>query len=513
MASLGFCCPTNSFLFSRSSLVNHRSNLQTRFIVSSSTSSSELVTQSAVSGSTERPRTSLGLKNLTEIFWVDVHCAEGRPLNVGLQEPVTVGCSRLEKVENVAVRVELSNGCVGWGEVSVVPWVNWNQATALEEVRKACEFLSQGSPVTLNLVLHQISEMFPGSEFASVRRGAALECLRPSIEGIVFVGILSSIYREKCKEVYGSESVSIGENMICTLTKQVPVRAGLEMALVDAVANSIDVSLWRLFGGVSDSLSTAATIPTTSSAKAFDLAAKYCKLGFKTLEIKLGRNVNADIEVLQAVRAAHPHCLFILDANEGYTSNEANEVLHKLNEKGVIPTVFEQPVHRDDWRGLGDVSNVARHKYGVSVAADESCRDLTDIKKLMEENIVDVINIKLSKFGVLGILEIVEMVKKSGLELMIDSVAETRLATGVAGHLAAGLGCFSLNLSTLSAVLGLNSEEADGCGTGEVRYVNISAPSLLSEDPVVGGYEVAGSKYKFVNSRGQGGFLKWDIFS
>ncbi|XP_017605868.2 L-Ala-D/L-amino acid epimerase-like [Gossypium arboreum] len=432
MASLGFCCPTNSLLFSRSSVVNHRRNLQTRFIVSSSTSSSELVTQSAVSGSTERPRTSLGLKNLTEIFWVDVHCAEGRPLNVGLQEPVTVGCSRLEKVENVAVRVELSNGCVGWGEVSVVPWVNWNQATALEEVRKACEFLSQGPPVTLNLVLHQISEMFPGSEFASVR-------------------------------------------------------AGLEMALVDAVANSIDVPLWRLFGGVSDSLSTAATIPTTSLAKAFDLAAKYCKLGFKTLEIKLGRNVNADIEVLQAVRAAHPHCLFILDANEGYTSKEAIEVLHKLNEKGVIPTVFEQPVHRDDWRGLGDVSNVARHKYGVSVAADESCRDLMDIQKLMEENLVDVINIKLSKFGVLGILEIVEMVKKSGLELMIDSVAETRLATGVAGHLAAGLGCF--------------------------RYVNISAPSLLSEDPVVGGYEVAGSKYKFVNSRGQGGFLKWDVFS
>ncbi|KAA3474569.1 L-Ala-D/L-amino acid epimerase-like [Gossypium australe] len=164
-----------------------------------------------------------------------------------------------------------------------------------------------------------------------------------------------------------------------------------------------------------------------------------------------------------------------------------SQVWASMHEKGVIPTVFEQPVHRDDWRGLGDVSNVARHKYGVSVAADESCRDLMDIQKLMEENLVDVINIKLSKFGVLGILEIVEMVKKSGLELMIDSVAETRLATGVAGHLAAGLGCF--------------------------RYVNISAPSLLSEDPVVGGYEVAGSKYKFVNSRGQGGFLKWDIFS
>ncbi|XWS30752.1 hypothetical protein CRYUN_Cryun23aG0015900 [Craigia yunnanensis] len=77
------------------------------------------------------------------------------------------------------------------------------------------------------------------------------------------------------------------------------------------------------------------------------------------------------------------------------------------------------------------------------------------------------------------------MVTEPGLNLMIDSVAETRLATSVAGHLAAGLGCF--------------------------KYVNISAPILLSEDPVVGGYEVSGSDYKFVNSRGQGGFLKWDI--
>lgn len=38
------------------------------------------------------------------------------------------------------------------------------------------------------------------------------------------------------------------------------VRAGVEMALIDAVANSIDVPLWRLFGGVSKSLTTAVTV-------------------------------------------------------------------------------------------------------------------------------------------------------------------------------------------------------------------------------------------------------------
>ena len=38
------------------------------------------------------------------------------------------------------------------------------------------------------------------------------------------------------------------------------VRAGVEMALIDAVANSIGVPLWRLFGGVSNILTTDITV-------------------------------------------------------------------------------------------------------------------------------------------------------------------------------------------------------------------------------------------------------------
>jgi L-alanine-DL-glutamate epimerase-like enolase superfamily enzyme len=72
-------------------------------------------------------------------------------------------------------------------------------------------------------------------------------------------------------------------------------------------------------------------IPIVSSAEAAELASKYYKEGFKTLKLKVGKNLKADIEVLQAIRAAHPECQFILDANEGYNSDEAVEVLEKLH--------------------------------------------------------------------------------------------------------------------------------------------------------------------------------------
>lgn len=108
----------------------------------------------------------------------------------------------------------------------------------------------------------------------------------------------------------------------------------------------------------------------------------------------------------------------------------------------VTPILFEQPVHRDDWKGLGNVSYVARTKYGVSVAADESCRSLDDVKKIVKEDLAHVINIKLAKVGVLGALEIIDLARASGIDLMIGGMVETRLAMGFAGNLAAGLGCF-----------------------------------------------------------------------
>ena len=50
-------------------------------------------------------------------------------------------------------------------------------------------------------------------------------------------------------------------------------------------------------------------------------------------------------------------------------------------EMKLTPVLFEQLVHRDDWEGLGRVNQIGREKYGIFVAADESCRGLADARK------------------------------------------------------------------------------------------------------------------------------------
>lgn len=57
----------------------------------------------------------------------------------------------------------------------------------------------------------------------------------------------------------------------------------------------------------------------------------------------------------------------------GFMTSEKSLIYYFVIEMGVAHVLFERPIHRDDWEGLGHVGNVSRDKYGVFVAADESC--------------------------------------------------------------------------------------------------------------------------------------------
>ncbi|XP_072083223.1 L-Ala-D/L-amino acid epimerase isoform X3 [Arachis hypogaea] len=108
-----------------------------------------------------------------ETFTVDVYRAENRPLNVPLIAPFTIASSRLEMVENVAVRIELSNGSVGWGEAPILPFVTAeDQKTAMAKASEACAFLRRCPSLTLGSMLEDIGN---SDEFFKV--AAPLETL------------------------------------------------------------------------------------------------------------------------------------------------------------------------------------------------------------------------------------------------------------------------------------------------------------------------------------------------
>lgn len=162
--------PSHSFLLCSPTLFTHNSSntnpitFTTRFAKKSHAFPKIM----ASTASTAKP-IAYGFKTLMETFTVDVHRAENRPLNVPLIAPFTIASSRLDKVENVAIRVELSNGAVGWGEAAILPFVTAeDQPMAMAKASEACAFLLKCPALTLGSLLREIGGILPGHEFASV---------------------------------------------------------------------------------------------------------------------------------------------------------------------------------------------------------------------------------------------------------------------------------------------------------------------------------------------------------
>jgi L-alanine-DL-glutamate epimerase-like enolase superfamily enzyme len=344
------------------------------------------------------------------------------PLDVPLRAPFTIATSRMDVVRNAAVKVTLADGSVGWGETPTLP------------------------PVT--------AEDQPTALAALEREGQAL------------LGRDAGTWRRLAAELQER------------LPDLAAVRAGLEMAVLDAYTRSCGTPLFHFFGGGSDSLVTDITIPICPPEEAGVLAAQYRQAGFDILKVKIGLDPADDLGRILAIRRRHPAARLVLDANAGYTVEDTLSFLAKLRGYGIEPALLEQPVARDDWDGLGRLAREA----GIPVAADESCRDPADAARIARDGLAQVINIKLAKCGVAAALDIAAIARAGGLKLMIGAMVETRLGIGFGAHFAAGLGGFD--------------------------WIDLDTPLLLASDPIAGGCRAVGARYTLDSSvAGHGGGL------
>ena len=357
------------------------------------------------------------MASATSIERIDVF-----PLDVPLKAPFTIATSRLDRVNNVAVRVRLNDGSEGWGEThTLTPVTAEDQATAVAELQREAALLAGRDAGEWRRLAEEMHERTPG---------------------------------------YPS------------------VRAGLEMAMLDAYARHAGLPLLRFFGGYTDTLTTDITVPICPAGEARELARQYRAEGFEILKIKIGLDRADDLARLAAVRDGHPECRLVLDANAGYTAEEALALLAELRRAGIEPALLEQPVAREDWEGLWRLAREA----GVPVAADESCLTPQDALHIVEGGLAQVVNIKLVKSGVAMALEIAAIAKAGGLGLMIGGMVETRIAVGFSAHFAAGLGGFA--------------------------WIDLDTPLLLADDPVADGPRAGRALYRLdSNVAGNGAVL------
>lgn len=164
-------------------------------------------------------------------------------------------------------------------------------------------------------------------------------------------------------------------------------------------------------------------------------------------KIKLG--TKADIAIMEALRK-HSDAVFRVDANAGWTLEEALEILPVLQQLNV--ELVEQPLAKDNWEGM----KTLYERSPLPLFADESCVGEADVKKC--RGYFHGINIKLTKCsGITPALRMIAEAGQLGLKVMLGCMNESTVGTAAIVHL-----------------------------SPQVNYIDADGPLLLAEDTAEG---------------------------
>lgn len=216
-------------------------------------------------------------------------------------------------------------------------------------------------------------------------------------------------------------------------------KAALDAALHDLVAQAEGTSVAAVLANRADGIRDVLTTDVTLSAGAADGLADAARArvagGFRTLKMKVGTDASTDVQRVAAVRdAVGPGVALRLDANQGWTREEAVQVIRALEVADLGVEFVEQPVVADDVEGLAWV----RERVGLPVMADESCYGPYDLERIIRLGAADLVNVKLAKCGSLSVgRDMLRRAHGAGLRTIVGSMMESHVGVGAAAALVA----------------------------------------------------------------------------
>jgi L-Ala-D/L-Glu epimerase len=300
------------------------------------------------------------------------------PLELKLKEPFAIANETVDIGENVFLKIKTDNDIIGWGCAtpdSVTSETTQSVISALNSVGK--DILIGKDPTRISLLNDIIEEKLPGN---------------PSL------------------------------------------KAGINIGLYDILGKVADMPLYKLLGGYRDKIETSVTIGLNPVDVMVEKAKEFMSQGFTCLKVKCGMDPNQDIDVVLAIRdEVGPKIKIRLDANEGYTVEQALKVIITLENLGADIELLEQPTPAIYLYALKEVTA----QCPVPIMADETALTLRDSLKAVKMEIADMINIKLMKIG--GITNAIKanlFAELAGIPVMIGCMNESMAAMAAGVHFA-----------------------------------------------------------------------------
>lgn len=197
----------------------------------------------------------------------------------------------------------------------------------------------------------------------------------------------------------------------------------LDMAFNDLFARKKEKKLYEIWNlDITKNPMSDYTIGIDSIDK---MVLKMKELPWPIYKIKLG--TKNDITIVTELRK-HTDAIFRIDANCGWTADEAINNSIKLKELGV--EFLEQPLRADDFKGAEKLFK----NSALPIIADESCIVESDVEKCA--GLFHGVNVKLTKCG--GLTPGKRMLLKAkelGMKTMVGCMTESTVGISAIAHL------------------------------------------------------------------------------
>jgi muconate cycloisomerase len=213
----------------------------------------------------------------------------------------------------------------------------------------------------------------------------------------------------------------------------------LELALLDACGHASDRSVVNLLGGVREvnaahGIEYGGVIPFGGKRAVTAILWFYKFFGFQTIKIKLGKDDEADLELLRLARGIVGNSTTLrVDINCAWSAEQTIRMAEKMRKYNVVS--IEQPVPADDLAGLAKITRAIPEL----VMVDESLCTIEQARHLAAEKICSAFNVRVSKVGgLLAAREIVEIGRRAGMKIQMGAqVGESGLLSAAGRAFAA----------------------------------------------------------------------------
>lgn len=220
-----------------------------------------------------------------------------------------------------------------------------------------------------------------------------------------------------------------------------------------------------------------ATVPAMPEAQVPALLERFGAVpAVKVKVAEKGQFLDDDVARVRRVRQLLPEAKIRVDANAGWTEDEAVTALQQLSEFDL--EYAEQPV--PSINGLAKVrQRLSDQQIDVKIAADESVRKAADPLAVARAGAADLIVIKAAPLG--GTRRALQIVAEAGLPAVVSSALETSIGMQMGLGLAAALPQlpFACGLGTVSLLDGDICEDSLVAVDGHIQVRDVEPSTSL----------------------------------